>query len=116
MEKSSNHFENLGELEILPINIENESIPIISFMCIHTEPNCLIVLLKNGTIHHCVFMPSKKSMISNENLDQFNVIWELLLRTSWTEQGWKRKIQFKKNLLSWKNTNYMNISDFNDIF
>ena len=71
---SSKNFENLGELEILPINIDNESIPVVSFMCIHTTPNCLIVLLQNGTIHHCVFMPNIKSMMSSDNnLDKFNV-------------------------------------------
>jgi len=69
---SSSNFENLGELEILPLNVDND-VPIHSFVCLDTKPNCLAVLLQNGIIHHCVIIPNKRGSISLENIDQINV-------------------------------------------
>jgi hypothetical protein len=27
------------------------------FLCLNGEPNCIILLLDTGIIHHCLFMP-----------------------------------------------------------
>ena len=47
-------------------------------MCLDTKPNCLVILLQNGVIHHCVFLPNKRSSVSLENLDQINVLREII--------------------------------------
>jgi hypothetical protein len=46
-------------------------------MCLDTKPNCLVILLQNGVIHHCVFLPNKRSSVSLENMDQINVLKKL---------------------------------------
>lgn len=47
-------------------------------MCLDTKPNCLVILLQNGVIHHCVFLPNKRSSVSLENMDQINVLREII--------------------------------------
>ena len=31
---------------------------IVSFQCVGNQPNCIVLLFKNGQIYHCLFMPS----------------------------------------------------------
>jgi hypothetical protein len=31
---------------------------VISFLCVGSQPNCIVLLLKNGEIYHCIFMPT----------------------------------------------------------
>lgn len=57
----SNEFKYLGALELTPycMDIEEEN-QVKSFLCIRGAPNCLAVLLTNGTIYHCLFMTNLK--------------------------------------------------------
>jgi hypothetical protein len=31
---------------------------VVSFLCIGNQPNCIVLLFKNGQIYNCLFMPS----------------------------------------------------------
>lgn len=60
---SSKNFENLSSLNILPYNLENESQQqIVTYLVTRTSKiKCLALLMEDGTIHHCIFMPNVKT-------------------------------------------------------
>lgn len=75
--ENSKNFENLSNLNILPYNLENESQQrIVTYLVTRTAKiKCLILLMDDGTIFHCVFMPNVKTSSSefeSENLEATN--------------------------------------------
>ena len=56
----SKNFEYLGPLTLVPYCMDHEGQQVLSFMCLSTIPNCIVILLTSGIIYHCLFMPNTK--------------------------------------------------------
>lgn len=63
---SKRNFEVLGELRLCPTSEVLDDPQVASFMCLPTFPNCLVILMRNFTIYHCLFMPKTREF-SNED-------------------------------------------------
>lgn len=72
--ESSKNFEFLGEIQFSPSSEVLTDPHVISFMCTPSYPNCLVLLLKDLTIFHCIFIPKLKSFDENEENQSYEEI------------------------------------------
>jgi hypothetical protein len=51
---------------------------VLDFICLQSQPNCIVLLLNSGIVHHCVFIPYTRSLISGTHVNQtaFNATFE----------------------------------------
>lgn len=63
---SSKLFEYLGELRLTPSSELLDDPHVVSIMCMSTYPNCVVLLLENFTVFHCLFMPKSRGYDANE--------------------------------------------------
>lgn len=67
-------FDNLGLLNLHPYCMDYDSNQVKGFLCLRSDPNCIVILLNSGIIHHCVFLPNTRSALADhEAFESTNV-------------------------------------------
>lgn len=67
----SKAFEYLGELQLAPSSELLDDPKVVSILCLPTFPNCLVLLLENSSMVHCLFMPKARGYDANEENQGF---------------------------------------------
>lgn len=68
--ENSKSFEYLGELRIMPLSVEDFEVA--SFMCMPTLPLCLVILLTNKQIYHCLYMPKSTIFTPDDDSNSYH--------------------------------------------
>jgi len=69
-------FDFVGSLTLVPYCMDHEGNQVVSFTCLPTKPNCIVLLLTSGLIYHCIFMPNiKYNIYESSNVMLFDYLY-----------------------------------------
>lgn len=68
--ENSSDFDVLGLLRLEPYCMDyDDENQVVSFLCIGNQPNCIVLLFKNGQIYNCLFMPSTSGITGSTTFE-----------------------------------------------
>ena len=53
-------FTSIGPLTRVPYCMDHEGDQVVSFLCLPSFPNCIVILLTSGIIYHSILIPNAR--------------------------------------------------------
>lgn len=64
-------FTSIGPLTLVPYCMDHEGDQVVSFLCLPSFPNCIVILLTSGIIYHSILIPNARySLFESGNINE----------------------------------------------